>query len=372
MGFSPEWTIAAAQKLVKIPSRGGVDDAWPICETAQKLAEELGLTAEIIREDDIPVGVWIKSPCANKARRLFLVACIDTSGYEADSWRIAPTNPVIENGWMNGRGSADSKTMAALFMQVAKTVAEEGKGIDVFLDANEHTGEFLGVRALKRVCPDIEGGYIGYPGIDYINRGARGFWRVRIICEGKEGHTGEPPRPNALNLAGRIIAEIEKEDFKSVGEWENWRPQWTVIGLKSGGDWGRIPQKAELLLDVRLTEKFTKSQAQAKLKGLFERMECRQQVIVEDIMGAPAYALPAWDPVVETLQRHAKQLGLNDVENRVCGPSNVGNFFAQLGASFTCGWGPRYKNLHAPNEAVCVEDLPTVFEVYHRAVRELV
>ena len=175
MGFNPEWTVAAAQKLVRVPSRGGVDDAWPICETAQKMAEELGLDAQIVREDDISVGVWIKTARPKNTRRLFLVACIDTSGYDAPAWKIAPTDPVIENGWMNGRGSADSKTMAALFMQVAKTVAEEGKGIDVFLDANEHTGEFLGVRALKRMCPDIAGGYIGYPGIDYINRGPEAF-----------------------------------------------------------------------------------------------------------------------------------------------------------------------------------------------------
>jgi hypothetical protein len=59
-GISPEWTIAAAQNsLSYLPGAESMTLAH--LRNCPKISRGTRVTAEIIREDDIPVGVWIKS-----------------------------------------------------------------------------------------------------------------------------------------------------------------------------------------------------------------------------------------------------------------------------------------------------------------------
>lgn len=372
MSFNETWTISSAKRLIRIPSRGGVDNPRAIVDEALSLAKELGLSAEIIHEGDRPLGVWIHASEKPAAQKIALIACIDTSGYDEVGWKTPPTDPVIDNGWLWGRGSADSKTMAALFLNLAKEFKEKQIPIDIFLDADEHTGHFRGAKAFAKVCQGLTGGYIGYPGAEAVNRGSRGFYRVRIHCEGKEGHTGGRVRPNAIVLAGLIAQEFKPEYFDKIAEWENRKPQWTVTGIKGGGDWGRVPDRCDLEVDIRLTKAWDKEFAKKAIEDIINRLEVRQQIVLEEVVGAPSYAISESHPLVSTLVAEARQQGLGQLGSKVCGPSNVGNFFAQEGVPVVCGWGARYKNMHAPNECICLEDLPKVYEVYSKTLTRLI
>jgi succinyl-diaminopimelate desuccinylase len=372
MSFDKQWVLESAKRLIRIPSRGGVDDPLLIVNEALNLAQELELPAEIINDDNRPLGVWVHSCGKLAAQKIALIACIDTSGFDETGWKTHPTDPVIESGWLCGRGSADSKTMAVLFLNLAKEFQEKQIAIEVFLDADEHTGHFRGTKAFAKICRGLTGGYIGYPGADAVNRGARGFYRVRIRCEGKEGHSGSHTRPNAVTLAGQLAQEFKPEYFERIPEWEGRKPQWTVTGIKGGGDWGRVPERCDLELDVRLTKVWDKEDAKKAIEEILKKLEVRQQVVLEEVVGAPPYAIPADHPLVTTLIAEARKQGLAQVGSKICGPSNVGNFFAQEGVPMVCGWGARYKNMHAPNECICLDDLPKVYEVYRNTLVSLI
>jgi hypothetical protein len=53
----------------------------------------------------------------------------------------------------------------------------------------------------------------------------------------------------------------------------------------------------------------------------------------------------------------------------VCGPSNVGNYFAAHQIAATCGFGVTYENLHALNECIKVDTIEMTHKVYYTAVR---
>jgi len=55
----------------------------------------------------------------------------------------------------------------------------------------------------------------------------------------------------------------------------------------------------------------------------------------------------------------------------VVGPSNIGNFLAELGIEATAGFGVSYRNLHAADEAVEVASIAPVYETYRYALRML-
>lgn len=54
-----------------------------------------------------------------------------------------------------------------------------------------------------------------------------------------------------------------------------------------------------------------------------------------------------------------------DVEAKIAGPSNIGNYLAGLGIPATAGFGVSYTGLHATDERIRLDTIPTVQAVYH-------
>jgi succinyl-diaminopimelate desuccinylase len=55
----------------------------------------------------------------------------------------------------------------------------------------------------------------------------------------------------------------------------------------------------------------------------------------------------------------------------VCGPSNIGNYFAAHRIDATCGFGVTYENLHAPNERIKLDTIQMTSDVYSTAIQSL-
>jgi hypothetical protein len=55
----------------------------------------------------------------------------------------------------------------------------------------------------------------------------------------------------------------------------------------------------------------------------------------------------------------------------VCGPSNVGYYFAAHGIDATCGFGVTHENLHAPNERIKLNTIQMTSDVYATAIYSL-
>jgi succinyl-diaminopimelate desuccinylase len=84
----------------------------------------------------------------------------------------------------------------------------------------------------------------------------------------------------------------------------------------------------------------------------------------------PAYALAADSPPRIALRDAARAVGI-DVDAKIAGPSNIGNYLAGLGVPATAGFGADYVGRHATDERIRVDTLPTVQAIYHAAVLAL-
>jgi succinyl-diaminopimelate desuccinylase len=84
----------------------------------------------------------------------------------------------------------------------------------------------------------------------------------------------------------------------------------------------------------------------------------------------PAYALPAGSRLRTTLLEAAHAFG-TDVEPKIAGPSNIGNYLAGLGIPATAGFGVAYTGLHATDERIRLDTIPTVQAVYHATLLSL-
>ncbi|MGW6195398.1 M20 family metallopeptidase [Kribbella sp. NPDC055110] len=377
---------ALASDLVRVPSRGGIDDYEPVLSVAEewlaarhlphrRLSAPDGTTVALLVEirGDRPGPTWI------------LDACLDTAPFgDEAAWSFSPTSgDVSPSGFLLGRGAADSKTAAAVFCHVAAAVHGKAAGLAgsliVLLDVDEHTGRFGGAVALMQTVDPVSigGAMIGYPGIDEVIVGGRGVYRARIRVDGTAAHSGssKPSPPNAASRAARLVTMLEETPLpvpRSGGF--PLPPRLTVTEVRSGEGFTAVPDQASVSVDVRLTdvldaeaaEKLVR-QAAADLDATFP---ANRPTEIERVLSWPPYQLAPTTQPAAALLGGAAAAGLT-VQSRVAGPSNIGNLFATSGIATTAGFGVPFTGLHGTDEQADLSALPAIQTAYHHAILTL-
>jgi succinyl-diaminopimelate desuccinylase len=334
--------VALLRELVRIPSRGGEDSPAPIIGAITRWLTEHGLSPDVLASPDgDPAAVVTTIDGGHDGPTYCLDACLDTAPFgNLDAWDTPPAEPHESDGWLIGRGAADSKAAVATFAHLAAELQHTASTLHgrllVLFDADEHTGHFAGVKSFLRAYPDIDGAMIGYPGNDRVIAGARGFYRATITVHGTGGHSGgdTSPTQNAVHKAAQLVDAIDQaplSDARDPGF--PLRPSIAATRIAGGSSFSMIPDTCAVDVDVRLT--------------------------------------PADSPVASALLAAAREHHDPEVDLAVGGPSNIGNLFAAHGIPATCGFGATYRNLHAPDEAIELGTLASAYKVYRRAVERL-
>jgi succinyl-diaminopimelate desuccinylase len=375
--------LSLVQELVRIPSRGGVDDPASILETLAQWFKDADLPGDILSDSS-------GNPCAfyaetagdgtGKDPLYILDACIDTADTgDLDSWSHDPFAAEVEDEWLYGRGSGDSKMGVSVFSHIFRDVYRVktiGSGrLGVLFDADEHTGRFGGVKRLLETKNDITGVCIGYPGMDELVIGARGFYRAKIRIPGKSGHTGMPA--DAVQNAARVGADFITQLYK---EWESFTPTLaedkdfpfgpglTVTEVHSGTAFSIIPDLCTIFIDFRLThicQEHNIVQFLDSVVSQYKGSSC------EKIDSWPAYTLPNNHELAESLGSAVEKISGRKLPRIYCGPSNIGNFLASYNIPATCGFGVVCENFHAADERIRIDTIGTVYETYRAMVDNL-
>lgn len=372
-----------ARSLIRVPSQGGIDPPGPVIGVLADWLEAAGIPSEILRgHDGEPVGVCLEIGTGGRPRYC-LNACLDTAPFgDTAAWPTPPTSAIVSDGWLLGRGSADSKVAAAIFAHLAGEVAAgwwrpEGT-LAVLFDADEHTGGFGGIRAYVDGRPAPDGVLIGYPGIGSVAVGGRGFWRARVVVSGTSEHTGSrDPRPdNAIVKAAAFVHEAARVALPAATDpGFPLAPKLTVTGIHGGEGPSIVPDVCVVELDLRLTPALEAAAAEALVRRICEGLDrsapSREPTRLEVGPTWPAYRLPESSPAARALRESARDVLGRGVPAEVVGPSNIGNYLASLGIEATCGFGVNYRNLHAVDERIEVATVLPVYEIYRRAVTSL-
>jgi succinyl-diaminopimelate desuccinylase len=379
--------VALTRELVRIPSRGGEDSCEPALRAAREWLDAHGVSVMVLRsEAGEPVGTVAELRGAEPGPTYCLNACLDTAPFgDLGAWWAAPTEAACADGWLYGRGAADSKVAVAIFSHLAVELLSDAHRFHgrllVFFDGDEHTGRFAGVRSFLREFPDLDGVMIGYPGNDAVIVGARGFYRATVTLHGVSAHSGQstPGGQNAVEKAALLVNVLGAHDMSAASSpGFPLMPTLTVTGV-SGGSGGSgfsvVPDTCQVMIDVRLTPSFTADDARELLITVVDDIDRRRpgraRAHIEEAAGWPAYRLDEDSPVASALLSAAQRHHDATTPARVCGPSNIGNLFFAHGIDATCGFGASYKGVHAPNEGVEINTVPMTYRVYRDAIRKL-
>ena len=332
-------------KLVSRPSQVGIDSPLPLLNVISNWLDGQGVARHWLRGDNgTPLGVWGEIKGQRSGPTYLLNACADTAPFgERGAWRHPPDRPTIENGWMYGRGSADSKAGIAVFCHILVDFLQYRESfagsLGFVFDAEEHTGAFSGIYSYiaTRGSEPIAGVMIGYPGKDRLVTGGRGFLRVRLTMHGIGAHSGASSNRgiNGIERAAMFMNLLAAEPLPDSDKAFPLPPQITVTGLRGGGSYSLVPDHCELELDIRLTPAFNEDRARQIVENLVAREESKSLAPCTEIAwqtGWPAYWLDPTHPMVRALASAAAEAFDHDVPTGVVGPSSIANYLSTLGA----------------------------------------
>jgi succinyl-diaminopimelate desuccinylase len=376
------------QRLVRVPSRGDLDPYEPIIELVASWLSDHGLSPRrLLDGKGQPVGLAGDVTGSHPGPRYVLDACIDTAPFgDETAWRFPPTSAVIEDGWLYGRGAADSKAAVAIFAHIAARLREQASQlhgtVTLLYDADEHTGRFGGAKQYftePDAPADVAGVMIGYPGLSKVVVGGRGFLRAKLTVRGEAGHSGgshEPESGNAIEKAAVLVRALMRHRVPAPLDPELGLPaKLTVTEVRGGQGYSVVPDRCELLVDVRLTRSFDGVAAARLLKSTVatvdRRMPTARPTSITYEESWPAYRLDDSAPVRLALVQAAAQQLPDAPQPKVAGPSNIGCYLASLGIDATAGFGVAYQGLHGTDERIELSTIPPVQATYHQAVLSL-
>jgi succinyl-diaminopimelate desuccinylase len=376
--------VRLTQELVRIPSRGGIDPYDPILDRmASWLSEHEMPYRRLVGASGTTSALTCEVNGAAPGPRYVLDACLDTAPFgDEKAWSSPPTSGEIQDDWLYGRGSSDSKAGAAIFAHVAarlRQTAGDWRGSVVLLfDVDEHTGAFGGAKAyFEGEAPSrVDGVMIGYPGLDHVIVGGRGVLRARVQIHGIASHSGgKKTTPSAIAKAATLVSALHATPLpRAVDDGFPLPPKLTVTAINSGEGYSTVPDLCTLNVDVRLTPAFHNEQA----VDLIQHTACSVDAAwpgtpatnVEVTTYWPPFALPEQDRLRAALLSAADTAGLNATA-KIAGPSNIGNYLAGLGIPAIAGFGVDYRNLHATDERISLASIPPVLATYHQALLAL-
>jgi hypothetical protein len=151
--------VRLTRDLVAIPSRGGVDSYQSVLDRLAAWLQDRDLPVTVLSDTDgALVGLTSEIRGARPGPRWVLDACLDTAPFgDEQAWTYPPTSAVVKDGWLWGRGSADSKSGAAIFCHIAARLTDMTGQMQGSLVLRRH--RFI----VDRWVWEVPGGYVVRP-----------------------------------------------------------------------------------------------------------------------------------------------------------------------------------------------------------------
>jgi len=339
----------------------------------------LGFKAEEFRCNDV-VNLWIRHGTAKPLVVLAGHTDVVPPG-PIEKWHSDPFEPTERDGKLFGRGAADMKTSIAAFVTAAErfvaahpshegslallvTSDEEGPSVD---------GTVRVVEALKARGETIDYCIVGEPSSverlgDTVKNGRRGSLTGRLTVQGIQGHVAYPQRAkNPVHLSAPAIAEMAATEWDRGNEY--FPPTtWQISNVHAGtGAQNIIPGHVTVDFNFRFSTASTPDMLKARVHEILDRHGLEYSI--DWTLGGKPFLTPR-GKLVDTLSGAIEKVTGVKPEINCTGGTSDGRFIIDI-CPEVAEFGPVNRSIHKVNEAVALEEIEPLAEVYRVAIEDL-
>jgi succinyl-diaminopimelate desuccinylase len=339
----------------------------------------LGFKAEVFKCGDV-VNLLIRHGTAKPLVVLAGHTDVVPAG-PIEKWHSDPFEPTIRDGNLYGRGAADMKTSIAAFVTaverfVAANPSHQGS-VALLITSDEEgpsvDGTVRVVEALKARGETIDYCIVGEPSSvhvfgDTIKNGRRGSLTGRLVVHGVQGHVAYPQRAkNPVHLVAPALAEIATTEWDRGNEY--FPPTtWQISNFHAGtGAQNIIPGSAQVDFNFRFSTASTPEWLKARVAEILDRHGLEYDL--DWTLGGKPF-LTQRGRLVETLTRAVEKVSGVTPEINCTGGTSDGRFIIDI-CPEVAEFGPVNRSIHKVNEAVALEEIEPLAEVYRVAVEDL-
>ncbi len=285
-------------------------------------------------------------------------------------WQSAPFAPEIRGDLLYGRGAVDMKGSIAAFVAAVENIPENAGTISFIITGDEEGPAIHGTRALidhmqaRGSIPDLC--LVGEPTSvnrlgDMMKVGRRGSVNIWITVAGAQGHVAYPhladnPIPKLVAILGEIDA-IVLDDGTEFFQASNIEVTDIHVGNPATNV---IPTKAEARLSIRFNDLHSGEQLVERIRAIVEpRGSLKAMISGEAFLTPPGELSKAVKAVV------AEVTGITPEASTTGGTSDA-RFLSKICP--VVEFGLCNATMHKLDEAVSVDDLETLTEIYRRVV----
>ncbi len=295
----------------------------------------------------------------------------DTVPWEGQAWTADPLDPVVRDGQLYGRGSADMKSFIALAVASAGEFLRSDAPFAIHLAFSYE--EEIGCFGVRELIADLRDAgirplacIVGEPTGMIPAIAHKGVYRYRCCVRGKEAHSSLTPQSvNAIEMAARVIGKLRDmaEGFeRTEPRYEGFDVPFSTasVGQFHGGIADNVvPRDAEFRYEFRDLPTADAAAMQRELVAHARLLEPAMQAVApetgfrfETICEIPSFLGSAADPVTRLAQRLAGEARTTQVAF-----GTEAGIFKNAGIpTVVCGPGSIVQ-AHQPDEFVSLEQL---------------
>jgi len=298
-----------------------------------------------------------------------------------DKWQHPPFEPMIEEGYLCGRGAADMKGSLAAFITALERFIDhhpDHNGSIALLITSDEEGPF--VNGTTRVIDHLEARnekidwcIVGEPSStdkvgDIIKNGRRGSLSGSLKVRGIQGHVAYPHLVrNPIHEAAPALAELAATVWDEGNEF--FPPtSFQISNINAGtGATNVVPGEVDVAFNFRFSTEVTADELKVRVRDILDRHGLEWDI--DWILSGNPFLTAAGD-LVDASRDAIKAIMGYDTELSTSGGTSDGRFIAPTGAQVV-ELGPVNATIHKINERVRAQDLDDLSSLYENILARL-